>query len=146
MLMFLIDCTFGMKDVGIIAREDTPFVQLKIRVGKSLETSLARLRKKLQEEEEKRKEEASNVDGTVATHGVLHNLISMMSWACGQFAICFLVWPCYSARYTFSSEITSSLLALMVYWSRSLNIIVPFGNPSSYNDFLLDLGITSNKI
>ena len=48
----------------VFAREDAPYMQLKVSVGKSLEASLARLRKKLQEEEEKRKEETSNTDGT----------------------------------------------------------------------------------
>ena len=46
------------------SRDDAPYVQLKVTVGKSLEASLARLRKKLQEKEEKRKEETSKVDGT----------------------------------------------------------------------------------
>lgn len=39
-------------------------MNLKVSVGKSLEASLARLRKKLQEAEEKRKEKTSEVDGT----------------------------------------------------------------------------------
>ena len=46
------------------AREGAPYVPLKVIVGRSLEASLARLRKKLQEEEAKRKEETSNVEGT----------------------------------------------------------------------------------